>query len=95
MFFKKNLKFICQQKVEKTTLKNCSEILNFVSPWAAKMAPKDEFIFQNVAYRPTVYKTGEKVLLHQHTRGYMNSELIIFISRIGEFVLDEFRAISV
>ena len=88
-----NLWWFCPKKVEKTTLKNCSEILNFVSPWAAKTAPKEEFIFQNVAYRPTLYKTGEKVLLHQHTRGYMNSELMILISRIGE--LDEFRAISV
>ena len=28
-------------------------------PWAAQTAPKTgEFMFQNVAYRPTVYKTG-------------------------------------
>ena len=26
-------------------------------PWAAKTAPTEEFVFQNVAYRPTVYKT--------------------------------------
>ena len=43
------------KKVEKNTIKNCSEILNFVSsllPSAAQMANK------NVVYRPTVYKTG-------------------------------------
>ena len=27
-------------------------------PWAAKTAPTEEFVFQNVAYRPTVYRTG-------------------------------------
>ena len=47
------------KKVEKTTLKKCSEILNFVSSWAAKTAPKEEFIFQNVAYRATVYRIIE------------------------------------
>ena len=28
------------------------------SPIAAKTAQTEEFIFQNVAYRPTVYETG-------------------------------------
>ena len=27
-------------------------------PWAAQMAQTEEFMFQNVAYRPTVYRTG-------------------------------------
>ena len=27
-------------------------------PWAAQTAQAEEFMFQNVAYRPTVYKTG-------------------------------------
>ena len=27
-------------------------------PWAAQMAQREEFMFQNVTYRPTVYKTG-------------------------------------
>ena len=26
--------------------------------WAAETALADEFMYQNVAYRPTVYKTG-------------------------------------
>ena len=30
----------------------------FFLPIAAKMAQTEEFMFQNVAYRPTVYKTG-------------------------------------
>ena len=27
-------------------------------PWAAQMAQTEEFMFQNVPYRPTVYKIG-------------------------------------
>ena len=50
--------FFGPQKVEKTTLKSCSEILSFFSPIAAKTAQSEEFMFQNVAHRPTVYKTG-------------------------------------
>ena len=30
----------------------------FLGPWAAQMAQTEEFMFWNVAYRPTVYKTG-------------------------------------
>jgi hypothetical protein len=29
-------------------------------PWAAQTAQTEEFMFQNVAYRPVVYKTGVK-----------------------------------
>ena len=54
--------FFCPQKVEKTTLKSCSEKLKptFFSllPWAAQTAQTEEFVFQIVAYRPTVYRTG-------------------------------------
>ena len=61
--FKKKIKsFFCPQKVEKTTLKSCSEKLKStffpLLPWAAQTAQTEEFKFQNVAYRPTVYKTG-------------------------------------
>ena len=55
-------KKFCPQKVEKTTLKSCSEKLKstFFSllPWAAQTAQTEEFMFQIVAYRPTVYRTG-------------------------------------
>ena len=27
-------------------------------PWAAQIAQTEEFMFQNVAYRPSAYKTG-------------------------------------
>jgi hypothetical protein len=35
-------------------------------PWAAKMLQKDEFMFQNVAYRPTVYRTGAQSIDRYH-----------------------------
>ena len=45
-------------------LKRCSEKLKstFFSllPWAAQMAQREEFMFQNVAYRLTVHWTGVK-----------------------------------
>ena len=56
--FKKNLAHV---KLKKNTLKSCSEILNFVFSlllWAAQTAQTDNNVFQNVANRPTVYKTG-------------------------------------
>ena len=46
-------------KVEKTTLKSCSEKLKsifFLTAWAAKTAQTEELMLQNVAYRPTVYR---------------------------------------
>ena len=63
MFLKKNF-FFCPQKVEKTTLKSCSEKLKstffFLAASTAQMAQIEEFMFQNVAYRPAVYRTGPK-----------------------------------
>ena len=50
--------FFCPQKVEKTTLKSCREKLKFTFFSTAQMAQTEEFMFQNVAYRPTVYRTG-------------------------------------
>ena len=57
-----------QEKIEKIT----NHILQFWTkipkngycalPWAAQTAQTEEFMFQNVAYRPTVYKTGEGAL---------------------------------
>ena len=62
MFIKK--KKFCPQKVEKTTLKSCSEKLKstfFLTASSVQMAQTEEFMFQNVAYRPTVYRTGSMV----------------------------------
>ena len=54
--------YFCPQKVEKTTLKDCSEKtqIHFFSLTAstAQLAKTEVFMFQNVAYRPTVYRTG-------------------------------------
>ena len=62
MFLKKNLNFFCPPKVEKNTLKSCSEKLKstffFLTASTAQMAQTEEFMFQNVAYGPTVYKIG-------------------------------------
>ena len=47
------------------TLKSGLELLNFFSsllPRAAQTVQTEEFMFQNVAYRPTVYKTGAIIL---------------------------------
>ena len=60
-FFDQTKNNFCPQKVEKTTLKSCSEFLNstfFLTALTAQTATTEEFMFQNVAYRPTVYRTG-------------------------------------
>ena len=58
MFLKIFLIFFCPLKVERTTLKSCSEKLEstFFSLTAstAQMAQTEELMFQNVDYRPTV-----------------------------------------
>ena len=62
----KNLKFFfLPTKSWKKTLKSCTEKLKStffcLTAWAAKTAQTEEFMFQNVAYRPTVYRTGAKL----------------------------------
>ena len=59
----KNL--FCPQKVEKTTIQSYSEFsIHFFSltAWAAQTAQTEEFMFQNVAKRSTVSRTGDKIL---------------------------------
>ena len=60
--FKKFLKFFfAHKKLKKTTLKVVQNNLNplfFLTAWATQTAQTEEFMLQNVAYRPTVYKTG-------------------------------------
>ena len=52
--------FFCPWKVEKTTLKVAKKYSTKFSllPWAAQTDQTEELMFQNVAYRPTIYKTG-------------------------------------
>ena len=50
--------FFCSQKVEKPTLKSCSENSNplfFLTASTAQKAQAEEVMFQNVAYRPKLY----------------------------------------
>ena len=47
-----------EKKVEKATLRKTQIQFFSLLPWAAQMAQTEEFIFLNVAYRPTVYRTG-------------------------------------
>ena len=52
--------FFAQSKLKKTASKVAQKYLIFSSilSWAAQMVQTEEFMFQNVAYIPTVYKTG-------------------------------------
>ena len=59
--FSKKFKFFCSQKVEKTTLQIAQKNSNpffFLTAWAAKTDQTEKFVFKNVTYRPTVYRTG-------------------------------------
>ena len=58
-------------KIKKKMTKKCwkpspqrliRNTLTLSRPWAAQTTQREEFIFQNVAYKPTVYKTGSWVL---------------------------------
>ena len=60
IFFKK-YKFFAHKKLKKPPSKVAQKKLNplfFLTAWAAQTTTTEEFMFQNVAYRPTVYKTG-------------------------------------
>ena len=61
--FWKDFKVFCPQKVEKTPSKVAHNISNslffFLTAWAAQTAQTEEFMLQNVAYWPTVYRTGD------------------------------------
>ena len=44
--------------MKKTPSKVAQKYSNLFAPIAAQTAQTEEFMFQNVVYRPTVYKTG-------------------------------------
>ena len=56
-FLVRILQYFLNEKLKKTPSKVVQKHSNifFLLHWAAQT---EEFIFQNVAYRPTVYKTG-------------------------------------
>ena len=47
--------------MKKPPSKVAQKYSKFFSPIAAKTAQTEEFMFQNVSYRPTLYRTGTKV----------------------------------
>ena len=58
--------FLLLKKFKKTPSKvaqNNSSPHFFLTAWAAQTAPREEFMLQNMAYRPTVYRTGELTIL--------------------------------
>ena len=62
MFSKQKKKKFCPQKVKKNTLKSCSEKLKSTFfPLTASTAQMAKFMFQNVVYGATVYRTGDKM----------------------------------
>ena len=60
-YFLKQLSFFTPKKLKKTPSKVAQKNLNplfFLTALAAQTTQTEEFMFQNVAYRPTVYRTG-------------------------------------
>ena len=61
--YKKECKsFFAHKKLKKSpskvAQKNSNPPFFFLIAWAAQMAQTEEFMFQNLAYRPTVYRSG-------------------------------------
>ena len=59
--FSKKIHFFALKKLKKTPSKVAQKNSNplfFLTASTAQMAQSEEFMFQNVAYRPTVYRTG-------------------------------------
>jgi hypothetical protein len=52
-------------------------------PWAAQMAQTEELMFQNVAYRPTVYKTGAATNFPSHCRHTCYSHKLKSVNQIN------------
>ena len=61
-YFLKNFNFFFDhKKLKKPPTKNAQKNSNplfFLTARAAQTAQTEEFMFQNVVYRPTVYRTG-------------------------------------
>ena len=64
-YFQKNVEFFfahnkLKKPPSKVAQKNSNPLFSLL-PRSAQTAETEEFMFQNVAYRPTVYKTGNQV----------------------------------
>ena len=62
--FKKKLLMKSWKSSSKVTMQYLNWFFSLL-PWTAQMAQTEEFMFQNMAYRPTVSKTGALFLLYQ------------------------------
>ena len=61
IFFLRSKILFLPTKSWKNHPKSCLETLKstfFLNAWATQTAQTEEFMFQNVAYKPTAYKTG-------------------------------------
>ena len=56
------------KKLKKPPSKIAQKYSNLFSPWAAQTAQTEEFMFQNVAYKPTVYETGDYIRHELHLK---------------------------
>ena len=65
--FSKKIIFFAFKKLKKTpskvAQKNSNPLFSLTAS-TAQMAQTKEFMFQNVAYRPTVYRTGDATLIY-------------------------------
>ena len=55
-----NFFFFVNKKLKKSPSKVANTQINFSPSWAAQTDQTEEFMFENVAHRPTVYKTGTR-----------------------------------
>ena len=58
IFSKKNLLTKSWKNNPEKLLRKTQIHFFFLTAWAAQTTPTEEFMFQNMAYRPTVYRTG-------------------------------------
>ena len=59
------------KKISSKEAKKYSNWFFSLLPWPAQMTQTEEFIFQNVAYRPTIYKTGVRLEKCTQLKRYM------------------------
>ena len=67
----------------KVAQKNSNPLFSLTAS-TAQMAQTEEFIFQNVAYRPTVYRTGvvrQSIIVEKNTTGLVLFQLPIHLER--------------
>ena len=84
--FLKIIYFFYPTKSWKNPLKSCSEFLKstfFLTALTAQTAQTEEFLFQNVAYWLTVYRTGVSTMF----RKWLNQAIASIIMQDYDFLL--------